>query len=53
MSRRPSPSFRHLGKPSVLPASPDAATLDRVPNAHPDTDYAARFAFQVGSLAST
>jgi len=39
MSRAP----RHLGKPSSLPASPDKATLDRVPNAHPDTLYVARF----------
>ena len=35
----------HLGKPSAVPASPDEAVLDRVPNAHPDTDYVARFAF--------
>ena len=33
-----------LGRPSTLPASPDAAQLDRVPNPHPDTDYVARFA---------
>jgi 7-cyano-7-deazaguanine reductase len=33
-----------LGRPSALPASPDAAQLDRVPNPHPDTDYVARFA---------
>jgi 7-cyano-7-deazaguanine reductase len=34
---------RVLGKPSRVPASPDQATLDRVPNPHPDTDYVARF----------
>jgi len=32
-----------LGKPTPLPASPDVAQLDRVPNAHPDTAYVARF----------
>jgi 7-cyano-7-deazaguanine reductase len=39
------PKLTHLGKPSALPASPDVAVLDRVPNAHPDTNYVARFAF--------
>ena len=38
------PDVTLLGGPSVLPASPDAATLERVPNPHPDTDYVARFA---------
>jgi 7-cyano-7-deazaguanine reductase len=33
----------HLGKPTAIPASPDKAALDRVPNPHLDTDYAARF----------
>jgi 7-cyano-7-deazaguanine reductase len=32
-----------LGKPSRLPASPDQAALDRVPNPHPGTNYLARF----------
>ena len=32
-----------LGRPVRLPASPDRAQLDRVPNPHPDTDYVARF----------
>ena len=36
-------NLRHLGKPSRLPASPQAAVLDRVANPHPDTDYVARF----------
>ena len=34
---------RHLGQPSAIPASPDEARLDRVPNPHADTDYVARF----------
>jgi 7-cyano-7-deazaguanine reductase len=34
---------RVLGKPSRVPASPEEAILDRVPNPHPDTDYIARF----------
>jgi 7-cyano-7-deazaguanine reductase len=34
---------RLLGKPTSLPASPDKAMLDRVPNPHSDTDYIARF----------
>ena len=50
MAKRAAPNeraatLRHLGKPSALPASPDRAVLDRVPNQHPDTDYLARFAF--------
>ena len=32
-----------LGRSSAIPASPDKAVLDRVPNPHPDTDYVARF----------
>ena len=36
-------TLRHLGKLSRLPASPQAAVLDRVANPHPDTDYVARF----------
>ena len=34
-----------LGRPSPLPASPDEAILDRVPNPQGDTNYCARFAF--------
>ena len=34
-----------LGKPTRIPASPDQAVLDRVPNPHPDTNYVARFTF--------
>ena len=33
-----------LGQVSRLPASPDAATLERVANPHGDTDYLVRFA---------
>ena len=33
-----------LGQQSSLPASPDDAVLERVPNPHPDTNYVARFA---------
>ena len=32
-----------LGRPSPIPASPDKAVLDRVPNPHADTNYIARF----------
>jgi 7-cyano-7-deazaguanine reductase len=32
-----------LGRPVRLPASPEEARLDRVPNPHADTDYLARF----------
>jgi 7-cyano-7-deazaguanine reductase len=35
--------LRHLGKPSRIPAAPDPATLDRVPNPHADTRYVVRF----------
>jgi 7-cyano-7-deazaguanine reductase len=40
MARKP----LQLGRTVPQPASPDEATLDRVPNPHPDTDYVARFA---------
>ena len=40
--KRPSEP-RLLGKRAEIPASPDEAVLDRVPNPHPDTHYAARF----------
>jgi 7-cyano-7-deazaguanine reductase len=32
-----------LGTPTRIPASPEEARLDRVPNPHPDTHYVARF----------
>ncbi|WP_232630792.1 preQ(1) synthase [Methylobacterium sp. Leaf118] len=34
---------QQLGRQTALPASPEAAQLDRVPNPHADTDYLARF----------
>ena len=37
------PKPLQLGIPSRIPASPDKAQLDRVPNPHPDVSYAARF----------
>jgi len=40
---QPARRLRHLGQPSPLPASPDEAVLDRVPNPHPDAAYLARF----------
>jgi 7-cyano-7-deazaguanine reductase len=39
MSRPP-----QLGRPTSIPASPQAAQLDRVANPHPDTYYLARLA---------
>ena len=33
----------HLGKPSALPASPEEATLDYVPNPRPGALYLVRF----------
>jgi 7-cyano-7-deazaguanine reductase len=35
--------LRHLGRPSVIPASPSQDVLDRVPNPHQDTNFLARF----------
>jgi 7-cyano-7-deazaguanine reductase len=32
-----------LGSSAPVPSSPERATLDRVPNPHPDTHYAVRF----------
>lgn len=34
---------KQLGKPVKLPPSPEEALLERVPNPHPETLYAARF----------
>ena len=41
--KRPVPL--QLGRPTALPASPEKAVLDRVPNPHPDAVYIARFTF--------
>lgn len=35
--------LRQLGRETKVPASPDAAELERVPNPHPETAYVARF----------
>jgi 7-cyano-7-deazaguanine reductase len=37
------PRLKQLGSPTPLPASPDRAELERVPNPHPDKRYVARF----------
>ena len=37
------PRLKQLGTPTPLPASPDEAELERVPNPHPDKRYVARF----------
>ena len=42
-SPRKPPQTTVLGKHTEWPQSPDKAVLDRVPNPHPDTHYAARF----------
>jgi len=36
-------NFEHLGKSTAIPDCPENATLKRVPNPHPDTNYVARF----------
>jgi 7-cyano-7-deazaguanine reductase len=35
--------LKQLGKETAVPDSPEAATLERVPNPHPGTDYLVRF----------
>jgi 7-cyano-7-deazaguanine reductase len=45
MARKPSQKPLQLGRNAPVPASPDKAALDRVPNPHPDEDYLARFTF--------
>ena len=37
------PPVTQLGQQTAMPASPEAALLERVPNPHPDTLYVARF----------
>jgi 7-cyano-7-deazaguanine reductase len=48
MSRKPRnpslPAGLQLGHQVEMPASPEAAKLDRVPNPHPKDDYLVRFA---------
>ena len=43
MSQDPPSGLSLLGQTSALPASPEAAVLERVPNPHADTCYVARF----------
>ncbi len=43
MSKKPEAAFAHLGKPSQVPAAPDAKTLDRAANPQADTGYVVRF----------
>ena len=47
MARTPkktgSKGLTQLGSATPVPASPEAAKLERVPNPHPDTNYVARF----------
>ena len=41
--RRSTPAPAQLGTQTALPASPEVALLERVPNPHPDVRYVARF----------
>jgi 7-cyano-7-deazaguanine reductase len=43
MARRSKPKLMQLGRRTGLPASPDAAVLETVPNDHPDALYCVRF----------
>jgi 7-cyano-7-deazaguanine reductase len=45
MATKSSQKPLQLGHNAPIPASPDKATLDRVPNPHPDENYLARFTF--------
>jgi 7-cyano-7-deazaguanine reductase len=40
---REAPPVTQLGQQTRIPASPETALLERVPNPHPDTHYVARF----------
>jgi 7-cyano-7-deazaguanine reductase len=42
MATKP-PAVTQLGRATPIPADPESATLERVPNPHPDTNYVARF----------
>lgn len=44
MAKKQTGHATQLGQQVGVPASPEAARLDRVPNPHRDTDYVARFA---------
>ena len=43
MPKRPRDRLTQLGQPARLPASPDAAVLERVANPHPGSTYLVRF----------
>jgi 7-cyano-7-deazaguanine reductase len=43
MLRQKRPTLTQLGRPTRLPASPEAAVLERVANPHPRTSYLVRF----------
>ncbi|MBO6680388.1 preQ(1) synthase [Parvibaculum sp.] len=43
MAKKPAKGLTQLGKPAAIPASPEEAVLERVPNPHADTNYVARF----------
>ncbi len=40
---KPGEGLTQLGRQAALPASPDEAVLERVPNQHADADYLVRF----------
>ncbi|MGH6904260.1 MAG: preQ(1) synthase, partial [Geminicoccaceae bacterium] len=42
MSETSAPSLTQLGRPTRLPAAPDEARLETVPNPHPDARYLVR-----------
>ncbi len=43
MSKKPYQNLSQLGKKSAIPATPEEATLETVPNPHPGTVYLVRF----------
>ena len=43
MAETAAPSLTQLGRPTRLPAAPDEARLETVPNPHPDARYLVRF----------
>ncbi|MEE9480716.1 MAG: NADPH-dependent 7-cyano-7-deazaguanine reductase QueF, partial [Kiloniellales bacterium] len=43
MTDKPYPELTQLGHETRLPASPDEAVLESVPNGQPDTLYVVRF----------
>ena len=43
MADDPISGLSQLGRPSLIPQSPDGAVLERAPNPHPETLYLARF----------